>query len=200
MSRRDHQMTKLWATSPIAKSLANPKDETRDEECSIPDMRCRIRAVSGALTPRSGPFSKSCRECCFAAKLAELTELIEKGDLKPWEFQGMKAIWFGRHLYEPLLYVDQKIVEISPVPLNKGERRFVEDLKAFHHRETDYFAGKELYLLRNLSKGRGVGFFEAGNFHPDFIVWLFTPGLQHILFVDPKGIRNIGATDPKVQF
>ncbi len=31
---------------------------------------------------------------------------------------------------------------------------------------------KELYLLRNLSKGRGVGFFEAGNFHPDFILWL----------------------------
>lgn len=136
----------------------------------------------------------------IAAKLAELKELIEKGDLKHWEFQGIKAIWFGRHLYEPLLYVDQKIVEISPVPLNKGERRFVEDLKAFHYRETDYFAGKELYLLRNLSKGRGVGFFEAGNFHPDFIVWLLTPGLQHILFVDPKGIRNIGATDPKVQF
>ena len=136
----------------------------------------------------------------IAAKLAELKEMIEKGDLKPWEFQGMKAIWFGRHLYEPLLYVDQKIVEISPVPLNKGERRFVEDLKTFHEMETDYFVGKELYLLRNLSKGRGVGFFEAGNFHPDFIVWLLTPGFQHIAFVDPKGIRQIGATDPKVQF
>ena len=53
-------------------------------------------------------------------------------DLKPWEFQGLKAIWFGRHLYQPLLYLDSNIVEISPVPLNKGERRFVEDLKAFH--------------------------------------------------------------------
>ena len=68
----------------------------------------------------------------IAAKLAELKASIEKGDLKPWEFQGMKAIWFGRHLYEPLLYIDHKIVEISPVPLNKGERRFVEDLKTFH--------------------------------------------------------------------
>ena len=62
----------------------------------------------------------------IAAKLAELKEMIEKGDLKPWEFQGMKAIWFGRHLYEPLLYVDQKIVEISPVPLNKGERSLLK--------------------------------------------------------------------------
>ncbi|MGZ4871095.1 MAG: hypothetical protein ACXVK3_04320 [Candidatus Angelobacter sp.] len=45
-----------------------------------------------------------------------------------------------------------------------------------------------------------VGFFEAGNFHPDFIVWLLTEDRQHIVFVDPKGIRNIGATDPKIQF
>ena len=103
----------------------------------------------------------------------------------------MKAIWFGRHLYEPLLYVDQKIVEISPVPLNKGERRFVEDLKTFHDKESDYFAGKELYLLRNLSKGRGVGFFEAGNFHPDFIVWLLTPGIANTLRLwTPKASEN----------
>jgi hypothetical protein len=55
-------------------------------------------------------------------------------------------------------------------------------------------------LLRNLSRGRGVGFFEAGNFHPDFILWLLIGGKQHVVFVDPKGIRNIGSTDPKVQF
>jgi len=136
----------------------------------------------------------------IVTKLEELKALIEKGDLKPWEFQGMKAIWFGRHLYEPLLYVDRNVVEISPVPLNKGEQRFVEDIKAFHDNAGGFFADKELYLLRNLSKGRGVGFFEAGNFHPDFILWLLVGGRQHIVFVDPKGIRNIGATDPKIQF
>jgi hypothetical protein len=53
----------------------------------------------------------------IVAKLEELKALIEKGDLKPWEFHGLKAIWFGRHLYEPLLYLDEKIVEISPVAL-----------------------------------------------------------------------------------
>jgi hypothetical protein len=136
----------------------------------------------------------------IVAKLEELKALIEKGDLKPWEFHGLKALWFGRHLYEPLLYLDQKIVEISPVPLNKGERLFVEDIKAFHDNSGDFFADKELYLLRNLSKGRGVGFFEAGNFHPDFIVWLLIAGQQHVIFVDPKGIRNLGPTDPKIQF
>jgi hypothetical protein len=133
-------------------------------------------------------------------KLKELMALIERGDLKPWEFRGLKVVWFGQHLYEPLLYLDQKIVEISPVALNKGERQFVEDLKAFHDSASGFFDHKELYLLRNLSKGRGVGFFEAGNFHPDFILWLQVRSRQHVVFVDPKGIRNLGPTDPKIQF
>jgi hypothetical protein len=112
----------------------------------------------------------------------------------------LKALWFGRHLYQPLLYMDNNIVEISPVPLNKGERLFVEDIKAYHDNSGDFFANKELYLLRNLSKGRGVGFFEAGNFHPDFIVWLLVGGRQYVIFVDPKGIRNIPRSDAKIQF
>jgi len=135
-----------------------------------------------------------------AAKLKALKEAIEKGDLKPWEFRGLKAIFFDRHLYQPLLFAEGGAVEIIPVPLNKGERQFVEDLKAFCDGRPDLLDGKELYLLRNLSKGRGVGFFEAGNFHPDFILWLLTDDRQHVVFIDPKGIRNIGKDDPKVRF
>jgi hypothetical protein len=136
----------------------------------------------------------------IVAKLEELKVAIQKGQLKPWEFRGMKAIWFDRHLFQPLLYADNALVEISPAPLNKGERQFVEDLKAYHDANSAFFADKELYLLRNLSRGRGVGFFEAGNFHPDFMLWLLADGLQHIVFVDPKGIRQIGRDDPKVRF
>ena len=136
----------------------------------------------------------------IVAKLGELKAAIKKGDLKSWEFRGMKAIWFGKHLYEPLLYLDTKIVEITPAPLNKGELTFVEDLKAFHDGNADFFETRELYLLRNLSKGRGVGFFEAGNFHPDFILWLIKGGQQQVIFVDPKGIRNLPRNDLKIQF
>jgi len=136
----------------------------------------------------------------IVAKLKELKEAIEQGDLKDWEFRGLKAIWFGRHLYQPLLFLDGSAVEISPAPLNKGERRFIEDLKAFHDANPDYFAERELYLLRNLSKGRGVGFFEAGNFHPDFIIWQLEGERQRVTFVDPKGIRNVGLRDPKISF
>ena len=136
----------------------------------------------------------------IVAKLGELKTAIENRSLIDWEFQGMKAIWFAKHLYQPLLYLDTNIVEISPAPLNQGERQFVEDLKAFHDGNADFFKTRELYLLRNLSKGRGVGFFEAGNFHPDFILWLLEGGQQQVIFVDPKGIRNLGPEDPKIRF
>ena len=134
------------------------------------------------------------------AKLEELKAAIQKGELRPWEFRGMKAICFGNHLYQPLLCLDTHIIEVSPAPLNKGERQFVEDLKEFHDGHPDFFKTRDLYLLRNLSKGRGVGFFEAGNFHPDFILWLLSGGQQQVIFVDPKGIRNLGPHDPKVRF
>ena len=39
----------------------------------------------------------------IVAKLEELKAAIQKGKLKAWEFQGMKAIWFSKHLYQPLL-------------------------------------------------------------------------------------------------
>ena len=136
----------------------------------------------------------------IVAKLNELKTAIRNGKLKPWEFRGIKAIWFANHLYEPLLCLDAHVVEISPAPLNRGERRFVEDLKAFHDEHADFFGSRELYLLRNMSRGRGVGFFEAGNFHPDFILWLLSGAQQEVIFVDPKGIRNLGPTDPKIQF
>ena len=136
----------------------------------------------------------------IVTKLNELKTSIEKGTLKPWAFRGMKAIWFDKHLYQPLLYLERNVVEVSPAPLNRGEHQFVEDLQAFYESNAEFFETRELYLLRNLSKGRGVGFFEAGNFHPDFILWLIADREQQVIFVDPKGIRNLGPSDPKIRF
>jgi type III restriction/modification enzyme restriction subunit len=136
----------------------------------------------------------------IVAKLTELKEAIEAGDLSPWKFGGIQALSSASHLYRPLLYVEGKVVEVSPVSLNKGERRFVEDLMAFQSTNPEYFEDRELYLLRNQSRGRGVGFFEAGNFHPDFILWEVENDEQRISFIDPKGIRNVPLTDPKIRF
>ena len=45
---------------------------------------------------------------------------------------------------------------------------------------TGFFADRDLYLLRNQSRGNGVGFFDAGNFYADFILWLLDGNIQHI--------------------
>ena len=135
-------------------------------------------------------------------KLEEIKALILAGKLRTVEFQSLHAIAFDRHLYEPLLYVGNDLVEVKPVVLeNEGERDFVLDLQAFCERNRDFLVGKELYLLRNLSRGRGIGFFEAGNFHPDFILWLLAGDRQFVSFIDPKGLRNLeGPEDPKIKF
>lgn len=50
-------------------------------------------------------------------------------------------------------------------------------------------------------EGRGIGFFEAGNFYPDFILWLLAGDRQYVSFIDPKGLLNLeGPKDPKIWF
>ena len=109
-----------------------------------------------------------------------------------------EAISFDRHLYQPLLWKpadkDDKI-QIKPVALNDGEKEFVEDLQLFCENDD-----REIYLLRNMARGRGLGFFEAGNFYPDFILWVLAGGKQYINFIDPKGLRNISKNNPKIKF
>ena len=135
-------------------------------------------------------------------KLEEIKGLIGAGKLRNVEFQSLHAIAFGRHLYEPLIYVGNDIIEVKPVVLeNEGERDFVLDLQAFCEAKKEFLEDKELYLLRNMSRGRGIGFFEAGNFYPDFILWLLAGDRQYVSFIDPKGLRNLeGPDDPKIWF
>jgi hypothetical protein len=144
-------------------------------------------------------------------KLKEIRVLIKSGSLKEAEFSKLafeqgsfRSVVFTGHLYQPLIYAGDDLVEVKPVVLeNEGERDFVLDLQEFcESSEGKHFLeGKELYLLRNLSRGRGVGFFEAGNFYPDFILWLLFDGRQYVSFIDPKGLRNTeGLEDPKIKF
>lgn len=137
----------------------------------------------------------------IADKLVELKELLADGKFTDWNFGNLTALRFGQHLYQPLLHFKSDLVEVRPVSLNDGEKDFVVDLRKFYQEQTAFFEDKELYLLRNMSRGRGIGFFEAGNFYPDFILWLLIGGRQYVTFVDPKGIRNLeGKDDPKIRF
>ena len=134
-------------------------------------------------------------------KLQKLKGSIEDGAFEDWAFGNLQTIMFSRHLYQPLLHFKSDFVDVSPVSLNEGERDFVDDLRSFYIENPSFFDDKELYLLRNMSRGRGIGFFEAGNFYPDFLLWILTKDKQFVTFVDPKGIRNLeGPGDPKIEF
>ncbi|MFN5310153.1 MAG: DEAD/DEAH box helicase family protein [Candidatus Kapaibacterium sp.] len=138
-------------------------------------------------------------------KLKELKEIVRKKEFQE-NFKidnDFEALYANLHLYQPLIYIDkgryEEVIKIQPVPLNKGERDFIEDLKLYISNNTDFFQDKQLYLLRNMSK-KGIGFFEANNFFPDFILWLVVGDKQYVSFIDPKGLRQIqGLTDPKIE-
>lgn len=133
--------------------------------------------------------------------LQQLKDAIERKELRDIDISNLQATFFAQHLYEPLIYLNSDLIEVRPVHLNEGERDFIVDLRFFYQDNRESFRDKELYLLRNMSRGRGIGFFEAGNFYPDFILWLVDGKRQHITFVDPKGIRNLqGPDDPKIRF
>lgn len=108
---------------------------------------------------------------------------------------------FKGHLYTPLLSMrpSNHKLQIAPVCLNEGEQQFVDMLRRFTEEHTDMLSGKSLFLLRNKSKA-GMGFFEASNFYPDFILWIDTPDVQYITFIDPKGLLRILPGNDKIQF
>lgn len=117
-------------------------------------------------------------------------------------FRGKLVLFdFRSHLYAPLICLEKSNlkIQLAPVALNTDEMRFVDYLKSYVDDHAAELAGKSLYLLRNKSKV-GMGFFEAGNFYPDYILWIDTPATQYISFIDPKGLMHIRPDDPKIEF
>lgn len=121
----------------------------------------------------------------------------EKGVFK----DSLVAFDFRSHLYAPLIYFKANglKIQVSPVSLNEGEKTFIDLLKEYTEQSPEVFEGTSLYLLRNKSKV-GMGFFEAGNFYPDYVLWIDTEDVQYISFIDPKGLLRIMPSDPKVSF
>ena len=109
------------------------------------------------------------------AKKASAGKVIPAGDIRGLNFEI--------HLYQPLFHLKkQGEISIQPVSLNDSEFRFVTDLCEYvkKHKADFQLKGQEVFLLRNMSRGKGVGFAEASNFHPDFILWLVEGEKQYI--------------------
>jgi hypothetical protein len=121
--------------------------------------------------------------------------LLQVGDFK--------AVNFSKHLYEPLVRLTQNgKISILPVALNESEYTFVSDLVSWceKHKAELIKQNKELYLLRNLSKGKGVFFSEAGYFYPDFMLWILVDNIQYLHFIEPHGLHHEGIASEKIQF
>jgi hypothetical protein len=145
----------------------------------------------------------------YLNRLKALQEIVAAGNIgeaSKWHAANMVAISFDRHLFYPLLCpVKDGSLPLKMRPLGLGaesEVRFVKDLMAFYESDAGRVAiGKRsMYLLRNAdTKAKGLGFALAGNFYPDFLLWLVDDetGHQSLSFLDPKGIRNLDLDDPK---
>ena len=157
-----------------------------------------IRSYEARVKRSAADFLKTLRE------MLDDPGLYERDDGLP------HRVHFDRHLYLPLLVEDmgeEPVVKYSPPGLNPGERHFVQQLRAYVGTEDGQSLleerDRELFLLRNQARGRGVGFLvDDEHFFPDFILWLIGSGRQDIVFVDPHGLiigSNLAANQ-KVQF
>ena len=149
----------------------------------------------------------------YLAQLQTLKKLVTEGNIGQVSQQcppHMVAICFDRHLFYPLLGFEnedgKKQVPLKLTPLGLGaesEVQFVCDLEQFYNSSDGKIAigPRSLYLLRNAaSADKGLGFALAGNFYPDFLLWLVddVTGKQWLTFVDPKGLRNLDLSHPKL--
>ena len=138
--------------------------------------------------------------------ISEISTILQANNgldvYKKDSFHGRMVMFdFRSHLYAPLICLEKSNlkIQVSPVALNSDEMIFVDYLKEYVENHSGELEGKSLYLLRNKSKV-GMGFFEASNFYPDYILWIDTEDKQYISFIDPKGLMHIRPDDPKVEF
>lgn len=142
----------------------------------------------------------------------DLQALVAQCPKQNWSGQEevMAVASFGEHLYQPLVLdaenpgnrttpnaAEKQQLTITPPSLTVSEQEFVEMLRKYwSENAATVHAGESIYLLRNLSKGKGVGFFESEGFYPDFILWhRKADGTQRLVFIEPHGMRQDDAPD-----
>lgn len=144
--------------------------------------------------------------------IQDLQALIAECPKQEWTGQEavMAVARFGEHLYQPLVLdaenpenrstpnsFEKQSLTITPPSLTSSEQQFAEMLRDYWTaNKATLHAGETIHLLRNLSRGKGVGFFESEGFYPDFILWhKKTDGTQRLVFIEPHGMRQDDAPD-----
>ena len=142
---------------------------------------------------RAYELSVDATENVLIEDVHELALNVRAGDFRNL---NVSVIMTQAHAYKPLLYAgpDSKVT-IQPVPLDVNERTVVEKLATLAEHRDPCLHGKELFLIRNLTRGRGVSFFDDYAYYPDFIIWLKDETCQHVIFLDPKGLSRYGSRE-----
>ncbi|MBA7563416.1 hypothetical protein ES695_20850 [Candidatus Atribacteria bacterium 1244-E10-H5-B2] len=128
-------------------------------------------------------------------RIKKIREVLKDVDrLYKEDIDEIPTIHLDQHLYTPLVISGGKnedsigdFIKSEPPKLNEGETKFIRKLKEYLKTNKEKNRGKEIFLLRNLSK-KGVGFFKNAGFYPDFIMWVKEKDKQTVVFIDPKGI------------
>ena len=131
-----------------------------------------------------------------------IKHLIEDGRIYGPDLTDLPNIHNDRHLYQPLLTIDgaDSTLRITPPALEKSEEDFVKHLRSYVRQPREDLAKKEIFLLRNQSRGRGIGFYDNEGFYPDFILWILDGAKQRIVFIEPHGMIHepINKHNPKI--
>lgn len=107
------------------------------------------------------------------------------------------------HYYLPLLLSDDDRIDyISRIIKTPSEIRFVNQLEAYLKEQDNHLKQYDWWMFSRAEETLDkitIPYYDPTqnkmrDFHPDFIFWLAKDSKYTILFVDPKGIRDIGWT------
>ena len=135
--------------------------------------------------------------------LMESGEMYEAGLTTLSEVYGIDIVNNDRHLYHPLIAITAVDTACRTIPpaLEGSEKQFVEDLRGCIREQSEsILASKEIFFLRNQSRGKGIGFYQNEGFYPDFILWITEDTKQRIVFIEPHGMvyEDIHEDNPKI--
>ena len=106
---------------------------------------------------------------------------------------GLPEAYIERHLYQPLIVMikgeENPSLEATPPALVQSEQDFISDMRRYLNSVNTAIPSKnDIFLLRNQSRGKGIGFYENVGIYPDFILWIKKGARQRIVFIEPHGM------------
>lgn len=173
------------------------------ERADWENERLQISEIGPEDVDREYRFELEPEQDVLKCELEQLAEAIRSGKLDQIDLVGKKisgarvVAWEGL-LYAPLLELKGSVLRLSALALRESEVRFVTDLMGFIKSKPPVLDGVQLYLLRNETKTKGIGFFDRGGFYPDFLLWIVRGDHQTVCFIDPHGMVHEKVNSPKI--